>query len=196
MTQEDTMIMPSFEPSIETIRLPDGWDWKHPREDLFPPIKKMSDGRLLVDAWMGWDERFFQRLEMALRLFGWFAPAARYLDHVRARTIITNSRRVAFGKVWARADHPNLKALPAGVPRAVKSLYTADGQLAYIRGDYDRAIKAVQAWDDYALNSVELPELKRRIRLNPDEEHFSKNFDWSPSGVLWKRGERFSEFRP
>jgi hypothetical protein len=189
------MIMPSFEPSIETIRLPDGWDWEHPREHLFPPIKKMSDGRLLVDAWMGWDEKFFQRLEIARRLFGWLAPAARYIDRVRARNIISGRRRVAFGKVWAREDHPNLRALPNGAPRAVKSLYTADGQLSYIRGDYDRAIKAEQAWESYLLN-VELAEIKRRIRLKPDEEHFSENFDWSPSGVLWKRGERFAEFRP
>jgi hypothetical protein len=189
------MTLPDYTPVTEEVKLPDDWDITCPQSALFPPIKKMSDGRLLVDAWMSWDEKFFQRLEIARRLFGWLAPAARYIGRVRARNIISGRRLVAFGKVWAREDHPNLRALPNGVPRAVKSLYTADGQLSYIRGDYDRAIKAERAWESYLLN-VELAEIKRRIRLKPDEEHFSENFDWSPSGVLWKRGERFAEFRP
>ena len=124
-----------------------------------------------------------------------FPPIKKFPDGRLIVDMWADGKGGKVGKAWAKADHVNLTKLPPNTPRSVKSLYTADGQLAYIRGDYDRAIKADQAWESYLLN-VELAEIKRRIRLEPGEEHFSENFDWSPSGVLWKRGERFAEFRP
>ena len=124
-----------------------------------------------------------------------FPPIKKFPDGRLIVDMWADGKGGKVGKAWTKADHVNLTKLPPNTPRPVKSLYTADGQLAYIRGDYDRAIKADQAWESYLLN-VELAEIKRRIRLEPGEEHFSENFDWSPSGVLWKRGERFAEFRP
>ena len=124
-----------------------------------------------------------------------FPPIKKFPDGRLIVDMWADGKGGKVGKAWTKADHVNLTKLPPNTPRSVKSLYTADGQLAYIRGDYDRAIKADQAWESYLLN-VELAEIKRRIRLKPGEEHFSENFDWSPSGVLWKRGERFAEFRP
>jgi hypothetical protein len=59
-----------------------------------------------------------------------------YPDHVRA-------------KVWDRADHPNAGLLPENAPKIVKHLFTAAGQLALLRGDYEMAIKAMMAWEKY-----------------------------------------------
>ena len=52
-------------------------------------------------------------------------------------------------KVWDRADHPNARLLPVDAPRAVRHLYSASGQLAYLRGDYEQANRALFAWEKY-----------------------------------------------
>jgi len=58
-----------------------------------------------------------------------------------------------MAKVWRRQDHPNLGNLPRNVPRKVKALYRADGQLAFMRHEGDvftsPAWLAMNAWDAY-----------------------------------------------
>jgi len=56
-------------------------------------------------------------------------------------------------KAWRRADHPSLSLLPANAPRAVKALYTADGQATLLRFQGDAfnhpAVIAGKAWEKY-----------------------------------------------
>lgn len=55
-------------------------------------------------------------------------------------------------------DHPFLKELPAGTPRAVKSLYRKEVRMAHFRADeywpYHYAIEAAEkAWETFLQNS-------------------------------------------
>jgi hypothetical protein len=56
-------------------------------------------------------------------------------------------------KAWRRADHPNISLLPWNAPRSVKTMYRADTQLAYLRGDVSAAEKAMDAWEQYVVSS-------------------------------------------
>lgn len=58
---------------------------------------------------------------------------------------------IATLKVWEQRDHPNLTQLPANAPRMVKALYQRRGQLAYLRGDYELAVRAMDAWEAFQL---------------------------------------------
>jgi hypothetical protein len=152
-------MLPDYMPVTEEVKLPDDWDITYSQSAQFPPIRKLPDGRLIVDMW-------------------------------------ADGRGGKVGKAWTKADHVNLTKLPPNTPRPVKALYHADVQLALLRGDYLPAERAEQAYESFLVFSVELPALKSAIRANPDIEHHSQSFDWSPSGVMWRNGERYGEFRP
>ena len=104
--------LPDHRPATEIVPLPDDWDITYSQSAMYPPIRKLSDGRLVVDMWSG-------------------------------------AEGSQWGKAWARADHPNLSALPEHAPRAVKALYRADGQLAVLRGDQARVEAAMDAWGKF-----------------------------------------------
>ena len=57
-------------------------------------------------------------------------------------------------KIWTRADHPNMATLPEDAPRAVRTVYTADIQLAMLRGTNEQALAAMDAWERYSLGGV------------------------------------------
>lgn len=61
-----------------------------------------------------------------------FHPIVKLPDGRVAVDVWVSGDRV-LGRAWRRQDHPNLKNLPAGTPKSVKSIYTAAGQLAYMR---------------------------------------------------------------
>lgn len=55
--------------------------------------------------------------------------------------------------LWRREDHPNLPRLPDGTPRAIKRLYTAEGQMLVLRQECDyfgsiqkAAFDALEKW--------------------------------------------------
>lgn len=108
-------MMPNFSPvGIEVITLTE-MTGEFSSGQVYHPILKIPDGRIVVDVWIGEGQRL-------------------------------------FGKAWRKADHPNLANLPADAPRAVKHLYTADGQLAQMRAsDYYSmpSTKAYEAWGRY-----------------------------------------------
>jgi hypothetical protein len=69
--------------------------------------------------------------------------------------------------LWRREDHPNLLLLPEHTPRAVKALYRADGQLAYLRGNYGLARQAHDAWVQWRFG-LALEEARRRFVDHPN----------------------------
>ena len=83
-------------------------------------------------------------------------PIVKAPDGRLAVDVFVHPRRGTMADVWRKQDHPNLHKLPPNAPRAVKSLYRADGQLAHLRGtgDYWTEISTIafDAWDDFVSN--------------------------------------------
>lgn len=107
------MRLPDYTPETETVEAP----WAvagFSSGQVFPPVAKAPDGRVVVDIWADGDK--------------------------------------TMARVWRRADHRNLKALPGNAPRKVRAIYRADGQLAMMRAaDYwSHPVKhALEAWEGY-----------------------------------------------
>jgi hypothetical protein len=64
----------------------------------------------------------------------------------RADGTLIVDRSGAMGVLFDNRDHPNLQALPADAPRAVKRLYRRDFQLFWLRAtDAFPAVRAMEA---------------------------------------------------
>jgi len=109
------MELPDYTPvGVKWIKAP--WLWKSrkiPVGTTYPPIKKYKEF-LVLDEYRSKPLININKDEGRLRI--WFQ--------------IQGGMNL---KIWKKEDHPNLKLLPENAPRAVKKLYYADYQLAYLR---------------------------------------------------------------
>ncbi len=128
------MHLPDWKPITREIIL-DRRAREYSQAALFPPVEKLPDGGLVVNEWNAAPVHVWET-----------KPSPWGEEGLRVRTFYPEKTHAV---VWDRADHPNLSALPANAPRAVNALYRADGQLAYLRGDYDLVERAGAAWDRY-----------------------------------------------
>ena len=98
------------------------------------------------------------------------------------------TRKHCIAIVWTRADHPNHAMIPPGAPRVVRALYKTDGQLAFLRGDYDLAIRALDAWDEW-LAANDINAAKELAKSPLDDEVFlgaRRDIQLTPTGRIYR----------